>query len=102
MGEQDMSADRTESLVALLGQAEAAHGVYESTELKGLYDQNWPRWYAQYAVDHGIGTLLSRTVLAEELAGILSTAWEEFQAADPKPPETWAEFTARRLAASAV
>ena len=63
-----MATDRIGALEALLAEAEAAHGVYETTELNGVYDQDWPRWYAAYAVDHGIGALLGRDVSVDELA----------------------------------
>ena len=45
----------TEAIDALLVRAAAAHGEFEETELQGVYDQAWPRWYATYAVEHGIG-----------------------------------------------
>ena len=93
-----MTAD-PDAIRALLGEAESAHGVYEATELNGVYDEAWPRWYAAYAVEHGIGSLLGRDVTVDELAGLLSSAWDAFREADPKPPEGWGAFTARRLAA---
>ena len=43
-----MTVDRIEAVTALLVQAEGAHGVYETTELHGVYDQDWARWYAAY------------------------------------------------------
>ena len=85
-------------LEELLGQAKAAHGEYERTELKGVYDQQWPRWYAQYAVDHGIGDVVGRSVSVDELAGLLSRSWDETQSADPTPTEPWEAYTARRIA----
>ena len=93
-----MATDRIEALKALLTETEAAHGVYETTELNGVYDQDWPRWYAGYAVEHGIGTLMGRDVGADELAQLLATSWGRFQGADPKPSEPWQAFLARELA----
>ena len=52
-----MTTDRIAALEALLAETEAAHGAYETTELNGVYDQEWPRWYAAYAVEHGIGEI---------------------------------------------
>lgn len=92
-----MATDRIAALEALLTETEAAHGVYETTELNGVYDQDWPRWYAGYAVDHGIGTLLGRDVGADELAQFLATSWDELQQADPRPMDPWTAFIARRL-----
>ena len=83
----------------LLAETEAAHGAYETAELNGAYDEQWPAWYADYAVDHGMGGLLGREVTADELGQQLQSAWADFQAADPHPEEGWVVFIARRLAA---
>jgi len=83
----------------LLAETEAAHGAYEAAELNGVYDEQWPVWYAAYAVDHGIGEMLGRDVTADELAQRLESAWADFQAADPHPEEGWGVFIARRIAA---
>jgi hypothetical protein len=94
-----MTTDRAAALEALLAETEAAHGVYEKTELKGVYDQDWPRWYAEYAVDHGVGALLGHSITADELARFLTASWEEFRQAEPRPSEPWTAYMARRLAA---
>ena len=52
-----MTPDRIEAIIALLGRTEEAHGAYERAELDGVYDEDWPRWYATYAVDNGIGAM---------------------------------------------
>jgi hypothetical protein len=90
--------DRTDAIAALLLETEAAHGVFEATELHGVYDEAWPRWYAGYAVDHGIGELVGRAVTADELATFLAVSWDEFQRSDPKPTEHWSVAIARRIA----
>jgi hypothetical protein len=92
-----MEADRIGALETLLAETEAAHGVYETTELNGVYDTEWPRWYAAYAVEHGIGALLGREIGAEELERLLAGAWDELQRADPQPSEPWTKSIARRL-----
>jgi hypothetical protein len=94
-----MTADRIEALTSLLLQAEEAHGVYETAELNGVYDEEWAAWYADYAVGHGIGDLLGRPVMSDELGRFLASTFAEFRAADPKPIEPWAAYTARRAAA---
>jgi hypothetical protein len=94
-----MTIDRIDALRALLSEAEEAHGVYETTELNGVYDQNWPRWYAQWAVEHGISDLIGRPVSVEELARFLTSSWQEAQGADPPPTDPWPVATARRIAA---
>jgi hypothetical protein len=96
--EPPVSTDRIGAIQALLEQTEAAHGIYETTELDGTYDQDWPAWYARYAVDHGLSDLVGRALTAEEVTGVLEHIWDDPQRADPKPSEPWAAYAARRLA----
>ena len=88
-----MTTDRIAALEALLGETEAAHGAYETTELNGVYDEEWPGWYAAYAVEHGIGEIVDR-----DGAALLTASWSELQQTDPSPSEPWTSFIARRLA----
>ena len=91
--------DRIDALRELLVEAEAAHGVYETTELGGVYDQAWPAWYARYAVEHGIGEQLDHPVSTETLAELMARAFSDFKEADPVPAESWAVYMAQRIAA---
>jgi hypothetical protein len=93
-----MTTDRIAALEALLGETEAAHGAYETTELNGVYDQEWPRWYAAYAVEHGIGAIVGRELSVDDLATLLTASWSELQQTGTRPPEPWTTFVARRLA----
>ena len=93
-----MEGDRIQAITALLGEAEEAHGAYETTELNGVYDEEWPRWYAEYAVEHGIGERLGHDVPADRLAEFLASGFAEYRQADPTPTEPWAAYTARRIA----
>jgi hypothetical protein len=93
-----MAEDRIDAITRLLGQAEAAHGTYEATELKGVYDTEWPHWYATYAVEHGVGSLIGHPVTEDQLAQFLEASYADFERADPKPTETWAAYAARRIA----
>ena len=97
--DETMAPDRIEAIIALLGRAEEAHGLYERAELGGVYDEDWPRWYATYAVDNGIGAMLGRELSADELAECLTRTNADFQATEPKPAESWASYTAGRIAA---
>jgi hypothetical protein len=94
-----MTVDRIEAVTALLVQAEGAHGVYETTELHGVYDQDWARWYAAYAVDHGLGEIVGHAIAADRLAEFLAAAFADYQRSDPKPTETWAAVIAGRIVA---
>jgi hypothetical protein len=91
------ASDPVDAVSALLSETEQAHGAYEVAELSGVYDQDWPRWYAAYAVEHGIGALVGHDVPADQLAAFLTSAFEEFKGADPKPTDPWAAWTARRI-----
>ncbi len=88
-----------EAINALLIQTEEAHGVFEETELKGVYDREWSNWYAAYVVEHGIGALVGHTITTELLARFLETTNIEFERAEPRPDEPWPAYTAARIAA---
>ena len=90
--------DQIAALESLLEAAAAAHGVYEAAELNGVYDEAWPRWYAAYAVDHGLGELVGRPVTADEVADFFASSWDEIKATEPKPTEPWPVLMARRIA----
>ena len=93
-----MTSDRIGAIEALLVETEAAHGAYEATELQGVYDAEWPRWYAAYAVEHGMAELAGRPLDPDELATALSSAWQEYDAAGEPRTEPWPTFVARRIA----
>lgn len=95
-----MDADRSEAIdavEALLVEAQEAHGRYEASELNGVYDQDWPRWYAAYAVDHGIKGLIGHELSTDRLAQFLADSYADFSRLGPKPSYPWAAYTARRI-----
>lgn len=92
------AADRVEAIRALLLQAKEAHGTYESTELNGVYDQEWASWYAGYAVENGMGSLLGHDVTVAALAEFLASSYAAFEQSDSKRSEPWAGYIARRMA----
>ena len=94
-----MTDDRIPSLEALLTAAGEAHTVFERDELGGVYDEDWPAWYARWAVDNGFGAILGRDLPADDLAAYFTRTWDEIRRADPKPAEPWATIMARRIAA---
>ena len=94
-----MAADQVGAVNALLVETMEAHGAFEATELNGVYDQDWPRWYATYAIEHGIGALIGHDVTSDRLAQFLASSNAEFEHAEPKASEPWAVYTARRIAA---
>jgi hypothetical protein len=92
-----MEADRIGAINELLAETEHAHGAFETGELNGVYDREWPRWYAAYAVEHGIGALVGHEVTPDQLAQFLSSSDAEFGQTDPKPVEPWSAYVARRI-----
>lgn len=94
-----MDADPTEAVEALLVRTMEAHGTYEETELNGVYDQQWPRWYAAFAVENGLGLLVGHDVNADQVGEFLASSNAEFEQADPKPTDSWQAYTARRITA---
>ena len=77
-----MSVDRITAIEALLSETEAVHGTYETAELGGVYDADWPAWYAAYAVDHGLADVIGRDVTANDLAALLTRAYADFEQTD--------------------
>jgi hypothetical protein len=96
--DDNATADRTSAIEALLVETSAAHDVHEKADLNGVYDTAWARWYAAYAVEHGLGDLLGRTVGADALAEFLARTNIDLEQTQPKPAESWAGYTARRIA----
>lgn len=52
----DDTVDMTPVILDALKLAAEAHGVHEATDLGGVFDEQWPEWYA----DHMTRTLTSR------------------------------------------
>lgn len=91
--------DRTAAVDALLVRAGQAHGEFEATELHGVYDQEWPRWYATYAVEHGFGVLIGHPITIDRLAAFLASSNAEYERIEPERREPWTTYTARRITA---
>ena len=94
-----MNDDRVAAVEALLKDAEAAHAVYERDDLGGVYDEAWAAWYAQYAVEHGLGAVLGRAVSADEVGEFFTRTWDEVRQSGSKPAEPWSAWMARRIVA---
>lgn len=93
-----MNQNTTVAQIArLLAEAGAAHHHYEQTALRGVYDQEWPVWYAGYILDHGLNYLLRRPVNRETLGQFLLKSNEMRQKLVPEP--NWLEYTAHDIAA---
>jgi hypothetical protein len=91
-----MPAQTVDAIVALLEQAERAHGAYETTALGGAYDEAWPEWYAAHLLAHGLGELLPAEPGAAELAATLRRLDAAFR--QEQPAVTWTRYYAQALA----
>jgi len=68
-----MTSMLTETMVLdALERAAAAHGVHEAEELGGVYDDEWPSWYAahmaQALAGHGLDAEVLKTTLEQAAA----------------------------------
>jgi hypothetical protein len=90
-----MDGYQTDSIATLLSQAGSAHHIFEQTVLKGVYDQEWPAWYAEYVIAHGLNNLLPGPVAVEQLARFLADTYELYKQA--RTSQGWADYTAQQL-----
>jgi hypothetical protein len=88
------------SVAGLLRETEAAHAVYERDALGGVYDEDWPAWYAAYLREHGLLDVLPRAAAlgAEGIAALLAQLDREYR--QSQPAEEWPVVYARHLAAT--
>lgn len=81
------------TLKSSIMEASDAHHIYEQDELGGDFDQEWPTWYAQYLLEHG---LKGKTdLIVEELAMLLEHAEEDRLNEDESMP--WQDYYAEYL-----
>ena len=93
-----MASTPETAVAALLREAEGAHGYYESTVLGGVYDADWPRWYAKYLLEHGLAELLpGEKADVERLAATLKRLGDEYER--DRPADPWPDVYARQLVA---
>ena len=90
-----MQEQAQQQIAALLSETGAAHGVYEEGTLNGVYDQNWPAWYAAYLVERGLGNLVGGAPAVEQLSQLLKRYDQDYQHEQPR--EGWPAYYARRL-----
>jgi hypothetical protein len=94
-----MDADRVSAIRRLLEETLAAHGEYETTELGGVYDEEWPRWYAAYLLEHGVGQHIpgENELDAERLSARLAQLHLAYTREQPEGD--WPIYYAERLGA---
>jgi hypothetical protein len=81
----------------MLAQTMDAHHQFEETELNGVYDAEWPAWYASYLLDRGLNDELKKPVTLPQLTRFLSESNRRYEQLDKE--EAWADFTAVDLIA---
>jgi hypothetical protein len=95
-----MSEDeiQLEKVRILLAQAKQVHIGYEADALGGKYDEEWPRWYAEYLLENGLSDLLAlgkSNVDVDRLASLLADADVKHRA--DAPESDWMPYYARYL-----
>ena len=93
-----MKTSSEESILQLLKETLAAHSVYETTVLAGIYDSDWADWYATYMLEHGMTDLFPIDIA--RLSAVLTQLEADFRQVQ-QPEGEWPEFYARRLCAMA-
>ena len=81
-----------EELTTALASAGAAHHDYESRFLDGRHDEQWPGWYAAYALGR-LGDFTSPTELS---------SWLESAPSEGEWPRDAASFVLAQIEATAV
>ena len=65
-------------------------------ELKGVYDQDWAVWYAEYVIEHGLNEAVPQSMRIEQLGRFLSATHQLYN--EENRDLSWADFTATELA----
>lgn len=88
----------TDVVLDALEQAAAAHGVHEAEELGGVYDQEWPSWYAAHMArtlaegGHAVGADVLQAALEDAAA-----AHAEHEAEIGAKDADWPQWYAARM-----
>lgn len=104
--ESSENASLVAQVSALLSRASAAHSEYEKEALKGVRDEEWPSWYAEFLRENGLPALLYGSAAGEPELGdaqdlvanldkLLAAADESHRA--NAPDERWEDYYARYL-----
>src|SRR5438874_2471677 len=102
MGAQD-NPRLTSEISSLLANTESAHGRYEAEVLKGIRDEDWPKWYADYLLAHGLLDLFPTPAAAAQIGEHLDELLAEADTLHRAnaPDERWQDYYARFLAGKA-
>ncbi|MCG3211223.1 MAG: hypothetical protein FOGNACKC_04862 [Anaerolineae bacterium] len=90
-----MNPNAVTQIARLLSQAGSAHHQYEQTILKGVYDQEWPAWYANYVIEHGLANLLNQEVTAGQISQFFIESYQIYRKEGSNLG--WVDYTAQQL-----
>jgi hypothetical protein len=93
--ETTVSTETETQIATMLRQTEEAHAVFEREILDGVYDEDWPAWYAAYLIQNGLDDLTPGFDV-ETLAARLKQLDEAYK--KEEPASEWPDFYAARLA----
>ena len=95
-----METTSENAVAALLRDAGTAHGVYEANVLGGVYDEEWPAWYAAYLLDNGLDDLLpgAESLDVDNLTAMLARLAADYERGEQASP--WPDVYARGIVAS--
>ena len=83
-----METTAEKAVAALLRETQAAHGAYETNDLDGVFDQEWPAWYAAYLLDHGLRDLLpgAESLDVDNLTAMLARLAADYERGEQTSP----------------
>ncbi|MFN8456594.1 MAG: hypothetical protein U0401_18320 [Anaerolineae bacterium] len=90
-----MNITAVNQIAQLLSQAGSVHHEFEQTVLKGVYGQEWPRWYAEYVVEHGLSHLLELEVTVEQVSQFFSESYGVYKKENSQVG--WTDYTAQQM-----
>ena len=95
-----METTPEKSVAALLRETETAHGAYETNDLGGVFDQEWPAWYAAYLLDHCLRDLLpgAESLDVDNLTAMLARLAADYERGEKASP--WPDVYACGIVAS--
>src|SRR5829696_8022654 len=94
-----MEATPELAVASLLREAQAAHGAYETEVLGGVFDEDWPAWYAAYLLDHGLADHLpgGEHLHVADLTAMLARLAADYEQGEQASP--WPDVYARGIVA---
>jgi hypothetical protein len=95
-----METTPEQAVAALLREAQTAHAAYETDVLGGVFDEDWPAWYAAYLLDHGLDDRLpgGESLDVATLTAMLARLAADYERGEQASP--WPDVYARGIVAA--